>query len=148
MHRPLLLVPFVAFLLAADAKDDDALKKEKAALRGKSKITKVQDWLAGNPNEKLLVGKIVLIDDAVITVKDGDDAAESDYTIDPTKAPKELTAVFRNGEDKGKTMKAIYQLDGDTLIICDSQPGKDRPKEFKPSETTQSMVVMLKRVTD
>jgi uncharacterized protein (TIGR03067 family) len=35
---------------------------------------------------------------------------------------------------KGKTSQCIYKLDGDTLTICVSLPGKDRPKEFESAE--------------
>jgi uncharacterized protein (TIGR03067 family) len=35
-------------------------------------------------------------------------------------------------ESKGKTGKAIYNLDGEKLVISVSTPGHDRPKDFEP----------------
>ena len=57
------------------------------------------------------------------------------YTIDPNKNPKELDVTFEEGPQKGKTMFAIYSLDGGELNICG---GSKRPTEFssKPKSDT------------
>ncbi len=63
-----------------------------------------------------------------------------DYTCkvkaDPKATPAELDIVIDDGpeEAKGKTSRCIYKLDGETLTLCVSLPGKDRPKEFEQEE--------------
>ena len=38
------------------------------------------------------------------------------FTVDPAKKPKEMDVKPKDGPNKGKTVKAIYKLDGDTLV--------------------------------
>ena len=74
-----------------------------------------------------------------------------DYTckvkIDP-KAKPHATVDFlidEGPEDaKGKTSQCIYKLDGGTLTLCVSLPGKDRPKEFETTEG-EAFVFKLKK---
>jgi uncharacterized protein (TIGR03067 family) len=64
-----------------------------------------------------------------------------DYTckvkIDP-KAKPHATVDFLINEGpedaKGKTSQCIYKMAGETLTLCVSLPGKDRPKEFESAE--------------
>ncbi len=48
------------------------------------------------------------------------------FKIDPTAKPKTMDSTATNGDNAGKTMLGIYELDGDTLKICWAPPGKDR----------------------
>ena len=52
------------------------------------------------------------------------------FDIDPTVSPKTSDDTINEGEDKGKQIHGIYQLDGDTLISCVAKLGHERPKEF------------------
>ena len=54
--------------------------------------------------------------------------------IDPAKKPKAMTIMGTEGPNKGKTIPAIYEIDGDTLKICYALGGaKEAPTEFKPA---------------
>ncbi len=55
--------------------------------------------------------------------------------------------VARGGPEyeRGKTRRAIYKLDGDTLTVCVNGPDLERPTEFKSPEGTQVMLLTLKR---
>jgi uncharacterized protein (TIGR03067 family) len=53
------------------------------------------------------------------------------YTLDPTKAPKQMDWSPVEAEEKAGKVLAIYELDGDTLKVCMANPGVDRPGEFK-----------------
>ena len=48
-------------------------------------------------------------------------------------------------EYKGKTALGIYELEGDTLKLCYSQPGKDRPKEFTAAKGSGQAMSVWKR---
>jgi uncharacterized protein (TIGR03067 family) len=50
-----------------------------------------------------------------------------------------------DGPNKGKTILAIYERDGDTLRVCYDLSGKSRPTEFKTETGTQLFLVTYKR---
>jgi uncharacterized protein (TIGR03067 family) len=46
------------------------------------------------------------------------------------KNPRAMDITYTEGDLKGQTSLAIYELVGDTLRICRAAPGKARPTEF------------------
>lgn len=52
------------------------------------------------------------------------------FTVDPSKSPKTIDVTITEGDNKDKTMKGIYEIDGDNYKVCYAPFGKDRPKEF------------------
>jgi uncharacterized protein (TIGR03067 family) len=65
--------------------------------------------------------------------------------LDPSAKPKTLDVVGTDGPNKGKTIPAIYELDGDTLKVCYDLGGKARPTEFKTAAGTKQFLVVYKR---
>src|SRR5215471_17812360 len=59
------------------------------------------------------------------------------YTIDPSAKPKTLDITGTEGPNVGKTIPAIYELDGDTLRVCYGLGGAPRPTEFKSPTGTK-----------
>jgi uncharacterized protein (TIGR03067 family) len=51
--------------------------------------------------------------------------------FDPSAEPKTLDITGTAGPNKGKTILAIYEREGDTLRVCYDLAGKRRPAEFK-----------------
>ncbi len=79
-------------------------------------------------------------------VKGGGDGGRVEH-IDPSKKPKEVDYAFADGDNKDKTQKAIYKLDGDTFTDCFTEPGsKDRPTEFKSTKDNGCSMAVYKRV--
>jgi RNA polymerase sigma factor (sigma-70 family) len=78
----------------------------------------------------------------------GDELKEATYTLDPTRKPPQIDVVsLVGGEDeKGKTFKGIYSLEGDTLKICATHPDAPRPTEFVSRAGGGEMLFTLKRV--
>jgi uncharacterized protein (TIGR03067 family) len=66
--------------------------------------------------------------------------------LDETKKPKTLDVTPGDGEFKGKVQPAIYQLDGDELKVVFTEPGKERPNEFKTREKTEEVMISYRRV--
>lgn len=62
-------------------------------------------------------------------IKQGEGAT---FTIDETKKPRTIDAVFMEGpkEDVRRTALGIYELDGDNLKIAWRKDGGPRPQEF------------------
>ena len=66
-------------------------------------------------------------------------------TIDPAKKPAEMDIKGAEGPNKGKTIKTIYKLDGDTLVVCYELGGGERPTKFETKANTQQMLATYKR---
>jgi uncharacterized protein (TIGR03067 family) len=67
------------------------------------------------------------------------------FKVDATKKPKHLDLVLppdpKEKDDKGLTIQAIYQLDGDNLEVCYLLPG---PKDKNVSVTVRPATITSK----
>ena len=70
-------------------------------------------------------------DTFVVTLADGSIPIRGTYKLDPTRDPKAIDWNDTIGEDAGKTLLAIYSLEGDRLVFCAAYPGQERPTEFR-----------------
>jgi uncharacterized protein (TIGR03067 family) len=143
---PMLRKPFVvltlvlAFSLAAaggDGKDGGTIQgtwlPSTAELGGKT-----------FPEEALKAMKLVVKDDKY-TVTVGKAVDEGTVKLNAAAKPKEMDVTGTDGPNKGKTFRAIYERDGDTLRVCYDLSGKGRPTEFKTGEGTALFLVTYKR---
>lgn len=141
-----LLVP--AFILAATALPGADDKKNEADLKavvGKWDVAKaeiggkdVTDFFKKMDFEILGAGKYKL--------KLGDEKDEGTFTVDASKEPKEMDVKPTGGPNKGRTIKAIYKLDGDTMDICYQLEDVDkRPTKFESKPDTKLFLVTYKR---
>jgi len=78
-------------------------------------------------------------------------AEEVDYAVDLTKKPATIDIKPRVGAPGGgggpdKTVQGIIEVKGDTMKLCFSRDGADRPTEFKGNAEKGVMLVILKRV--
>lgn len=90
-------------------------------------------WERGNPTaesgDNPLPGMTLAIDGRRFAVQSGTaPAQEAEFTLDSAAQPKTITVVFPDGRAFG-----IYELRGDTLRLCISEPGPNavRPTEFR-----------------
>lgn len=49
------------------------------------------------------------------------------------------------GPNKGRTIHAIFALEGETLKVCYDLAGKNRPQEFRTEPRTQQFLVSYRR---
>jgi uncharacterized protein (TIGR03067 family) len=57
------------------------------------------------------------------------------YKADPTDYPKTIDLTPDRGPAKGKVLKGIYELDGNTLKVCYVSPATEAPeKAERPKE--------------
>jgi uncharacterized protein (TIGR03067 family) len=89
---------------------------------------------------------------AVLTIEEGKyklflgNTDAGTLAIDPGKKPKAMTITGTDGPNKGKTIPAIYEIDGDTLKICYTLGGgKDAPTEFQSTAENKALFVTYKR---
>jgi uncharacterized protein (TIGR03067 family) len=71
-----------------------------------------------------------------------------DYKLYPAGAIKAMDIVGREGPNKGKSLLAIYELEGDQLKICYDLTGKTRPTKFKTAAGTRQFLVTYQRAKD
>jgi len=147
MHRYALSVLAIVFLVAAEDSKDEAIKKELAKMKGTWKAVSLE--IDGNkpiPDDMLEKLQCVIDADGKGTVQfDGATILAATNKIDPTKKPKTLDATFTEGDMKGETSLAIYELKDDTLKYCRATPGKDRPTEFSSKPGSGQTLVVYKR---
>jgi uncharacterized protein (TIGR03067 family) len=98
----------------------------------------------GKPDDAMK-GAAVTIEGNKFTVKIKDQATYGYIKIDGTKSPKSISATYTDGPNKGKTFPGIYKFDGDTLIDCYSEPGKEPPTEFKSEAGSGWRLIVHKR---
>jgi uncharacterized protein (TIGR03067 family) len=95
--------------------------------------------------EKLLKTMKLVLKDHGYTVTVGDQSDEGTVMLDPDKTPKAMDITGTNGPNKGKTILAIYELNGDTLRVCYDLSGEARPSEFEARPNTPLFLVHYKR---
>ena len=60
---------------------------------------------------------------------------EGTLTLDSSTKPKQLDVKLSSGDDKGKTMKGIYEFrDGDLVWCFNNAPDGPRPTSFDPDQ--------------
>ena len=57
-----------------------------------------------------------------------------DYRLNAEVTPATLDIVGRSGPHAGRTMQAIYALEGDELTVCYDLEGRARPRTMQPHE--------------
>jgi uncharacterized protein (TIGR03067 family) len=140
MRMHALLVLAVGLLIAADAKDDDAAKKELKKLSGTYVMVSGESRVEKLSEERIKDAKLV-IDGNKYTASFGGDAVKGMLKIDPAKAPKEIDAT----DGEGKTMLGIYKFEKGQFAVCFAPPGKDRPKEFSVKSGTGDFIHVWKK---
>jgi uncharacterized protein (TIGR03067 family) len=133
-----LLCGFASLLPAQTAKDDVA------KLKGTWSVVALDTPTGGKvPDDVLKAIKITFTDNKMI-FKSGGETREMVYKVDPSQKPATMD-VIRKQDGKEETARGIYLLEGDTLKFCASEPGFDRPKEFKPEAASKTGVMTLKK---
>ena len=139
-------IPFITLTLVLSimqtAKSDGP--KDSDAIQGTWLASAAE--LGGKPFPEEVRKSIKLtLKDGKYTVTVGKNPDQGTVRLDPSAKPKALDVIGTEGPNKGKTIRAIYERDGDTLRVCYDLSGKDRPTEFKTKAGTQLFLVTYKR---
>ena len=89
--------------------------------------------------------RLTLTADRYKTEKGNEVLFDSTYTVDPSRSPKEINMIGTEGDLAGKTAQGIYSLEGDTLQVCYTMPGKPRPGAFSSLAGSGIYLVVWKR---
>src|SRR4051794_25285969 len=117
-----------------DAKSRSAaVAKEMEKFQGTWRQTAHErDGVADPPDERGWDPRVTFTGDTYeVTLADGSTAIRGTYQLDPTTEPKAVDWTDTFGPDVGKTFLAIYALEGDRLVFCAADEGRERPTEFR-----------------
>ncbi len=146
IHSCHLLIPAIVLSVVGSASSDEKGMKDMTALEGKWTCVSAENDGKAIPAD--IVKQLRLnIDKAAYTTRKGDQVLfEGTIRLDATKKPREIDLVDATGDNKGKTGKGIYELDGDTFRICHGvPPNEERPKEFVSKAGSKFFLVVWKR---
>ena len=139
-----ILVSSAALLDAPPAAGvDSALLKK---LQGKWQLAAHEHGAKKAP-AKVVAAITLEVSKSNFTTRDGVDVKEDAKVVGlgaggkPAPIDLEITA----GSDRGKVVKGIWKLEGDTLTVCTAEPGKERPREFAAREGTGHTLLVFKR---
>ncbi len=130
----LLALSMLSQARSAVLADDDA-----KAIQGTWTFTKLEtNGKEETPKEK---PKLKITADKMLPIGKDDPAS---YKLGAGDAVKTIDITPDTGSDKGKTLKALYKLDGDSLVLCfPKSSGDERPKDLTPRDGT--VIVTFKR---
>ena len=134
-----------ALTIGTAGAQDDAAKKELKKLEGTWATVSIE--AAGQKvteEEKIKTRKLTTTGDKY-RLKVGDETVQGTIEINPSKKPKTIDVKPDSGNNKGKTLLGIYELDGDSLKVCLAPAGKDRPTAFATAAENAQQLVVYKR---
>jgi uncharacterized protein (TIGR03067 family) len=140
-------VAILAFCLTVPAFAED--KKNEADLKAMVGNWKVEKAELGGKDltDQLKTLKFEVRDGGKYITQVGEVKDEGAFTVDAAKTPKEVDIKPGGGPNKGKTMKAIYKIDGDSFTVCyefNIETGK-RPEKFESKADTTVLLITYKR---
>ena len=140
----------VGLLSAADDTKDEAIRKDLKNVTGTWTVTSREADGAKSPAEALKGVMVKVAADGTATVtKDGAIVRKVKWVnMDPTQKMKTVDVEVIEGDEKGKTLLAIYRIDGDKFTFCVAKSGKDRPTEFKTEAESGRSLVTYSRSKD
>jgi uncharacterized protein (TIGR03067 family) len=140
-----VILAFVAVHASGDDKSDPAAAKEMKALAGSWKVVKAQ--LGGaDITDQLKKLTFEVAEDGKYTASHDQEKDEGAFTVDLKKRPKVMAMKPTGGPLKDKDVKAIYRLDGDTLLVCfDHENPETAPAKFESRPGTTLLLINYRR---
>jgi uncharacterized protein (TIGR03067 family) len=150
MNRLLTSVLAIGSLLAVTVSVDGGDKKSPskgldgtwAVIGMEQNGMKMPDDAVGKLNTKLTLKG----DDYVVTMADKV-IDKGTSVVDTKKRPNTVDINSDLGPNKGKTILAIVEIDGDSMKACYDLKDKTRPTEFATKEGTGLVLILYKRET-
>lgn len=140
MRQFALAAVAVALLGGADAPKGDKAKEELAAFQGTWTISKLErDGADGLPKD-------ATIEVVFKGTEFSSPNIRATFTFDRDKTPKTMDISYKEGPAAGRTIKAIYKLEGESLTICRARgENDDRPGEFAAPAGSGKILLVLKK---
>jgi uncharacterized protein (TIGR03067 family) len=133
-------------LLSATALSADD-KKDTDAFQGKWKIASIEVNGENVPTDQFEKAVLTITGDERLMKDDEKVVHRSKYKLDSSKNPKTIDFIVSEGTFKGKTLKGIYELKGDTHTINVTLEGDDRPTDFTAKANSNRLLQTFKRIS-
>ena len=144
-----MLGRWLLVLLVVPASGQIDAKKEMKALEGTWQAIRLLKGTEAAPKDLIEQISLVLEDDRIKMMVKNMLVAEAQFTVDPTKKPRQIDVTDLTGPNKGKVSLGIYELEGTKLKTCffvDAAGNKKRPTTFTGSPEAPVSIVELERV--
>jgi uncharacterized protein (TIGR03067 family) len=137
-------IPLTLALLSATALTADD-KKDTDALQGKWRIASIEINGEKIPTERFDKAVLTVTSDERVLKDDDKVVTRSKYKLDSSKNPKTIDIMISEGDLKGRTLKGIYEIKGDTHTINVTIEGDDRPTDFTAKAESNRLLQTFKR---
>lgn len=96
--------------------------------------------------EELRVARLVLDRGGYEIVDHANHIVDSgDYRVDETVQPASMDIIGVSGPSAGRTILAIFQLQGDELTVCYDLEAASRPQGMRPLEDQLLLIISYRR---
>jgi uncharacterized protein (TIGR03067 family) len=145
MSRTAVLSLVIGLLAGADAPAPPAPGAAAAALQGEWRMASLVVHGDPVPEDQVRSGRLSVAGDRY-TPTFGTAAVAARIALDPSRAPGAVDFTYLDGPQKGKTVKGIYAVRGDTLTVCRGLgEGDPRPARFEAPAGSGHLLVVWKR---
>ena len=130
----------------ADDKDGrEAARKDLERLQGTWVVVSMEREGEAIPQEELK-GRTCVYEKDSFTLRSGDQPRRRGIvTLDASRKTKAINTWDMDGPYADATVPGIYDLNGDTLKLCFSRPGAERPAEFTTKSGSGLILVVYQR---
>lgn len=140
------IICFAFALLAAPPSRDEAVPAELQRLSGSWEIVYLESDGKEQPLGDLKEFRRLQQGDHITWKKGDQTIVELEFAIDPAASPKTVDSTYTTGDNKGRTHRGIYRLEGDDFSMCFAGFDKPRPTEFVTTPGSGLIVYKAKRV--
>lgn len=121
--------------------NSESIERELAKFQGFWKVE--QAFRAGEPAPAERRERMSLTFKGNQVIKDEDQDDPGTVKLDPKQSPAHFDLIDKSGA----ASLGIYQIEGDTLKLCVTVPGEERPKTFESTPETRAFYFVLKRTS-
>jgi uncharacterized protein (TIGR03067 family) len=131
----------------AEQKKNQAVAAELAALQGTWQLISAETNGKKLPEDQVNQIRVKIEKDHhTVTFGDQVVAREVKFTLDPTTQPKSIEDTLSEEPNKGKKIRGIYRVEGDSLTSCVGAIDAPRPTEFSSKPGSGQSLRRFKRV--
>ena len=145
--RMWLASTLMLLMVQAGGAQDEA-KKDLQRMNGAwaARLVEQAGKLASTDDQARFKVKLIVSGNTYKAFFDDKQIASGVMALDPNKRPKTIDVFPMDGPDKGKVQPGIYTFVGDDMVVVFTDPGKQRPAQFKTRPGTDEIYLSYQRI--